>query len=234
MKWYTKGPQGRELSLMRKTTAVGSVALAVLLAICGCTAAPRPPQQDHAFTTVPTPSVSAPASTRPLASEFVDSVLVTVYPAGQFTSSVGCGCKINDKATEELFPAGTPVLVLRISLSGVWKPTQGDTTTQNVTGTTLTGTRFDGRPEAAVLDTTDGSRAAHRLGLPWLPAGLFAGHSTWTVPNKHERSFVAAWYVPQGVDRLLLKVDIPSEGKPTDLFVDLPDPVLKLLNASAN
>lgn len=218
---------------MRKTIAVGSLALTVLLGVCGCTAASRPPEQGHGLTTVPTPSVLTPTSSRPLASEFVDSVLVTVYPAGQLTSRAGCGCKINDKSTEELFPAGTPVLLLRISLSGVWKPSQGDTTTQNVTGTTLAGTKFDGRPEAAILDPTDGGRAAHQLGLPWLPAGLFAGHSSWTVPNKHERSFIAAWYVPQGVDRLLLKVNIPSEGQPTDLFVGLPDPVLKLLNANA-
>lgn len=220
---------------MKKTHGMGVLALLAALILSGCSATQptgtAPGSKDRAsLTAVPTPSTSPSADSRPLASAYVNSVLVTVYPASQFRSSIGCGCKVNDTATEELFPAGTPVVLLRISLSGQWQPSQGDTTTQDVTGTKLTDTRFDGRPELAVLDPKDGFRAARKLHLPWLPAGLFAGHSIWTVPNGHERSFAAAWYVPQGVDRLLLSVDIPSEHQPTHLFVDLPEPVLKLLS----
>ena len=58
-------------------------------------------------------------------------------------------------------------------MTGKWMPSQGTQDFQNVTGTTLKGTQFDGRPEPAVLDTADGPAAAKAAGLPWLPSGLF-------------------------------------------------------------
>jgi hypothetical protein len=219
---------------MMRNVTLSSIAVVTVLALSGCGGTKQDSKAAAALTVVPSPSTTATAPHRPLAAAFVNSVLVSVYSAGQLTSSVGCGCKVNSDATDELFPAGTPVMLLRIGLRGEWGPSQGDSTTQDVTGTTLTGTRFDGRPEAAVLDATDGIRAARTLHLPWLPSGLFATHSRWTVPNSHERSFAAAWYVPAGVDRLLLTVDIPSEGQPTHLFVDLPAPVVKMLNTRTN
>jgi hypothetical protein len=135
---------------------------------------------------------------------------------------------VKTDSKQELFPVGTPVVLLKITLTGVWKPSQGTATTQDVTGLTMAGTKFDGRPEDAVLDAKDGPRAARTLGLPWLARGLFGTSQHWSIPNDKPRSFAAAWYVPAGVDRLILTINIPSEDQPNQLFVNLPAEALKL------
>ena len=127
---------------------------------------------------------------------------------------------------------GTPVIFVKFTMTGEWKPSQGNQTHQDVTGTTLKGTQFDGRPEPAVLDSADGPAAAKAGGLAWLPSGLFPGKSTWTIQNDKERSFGAAWYLPAGVDRLLLTMNVPSEGKPLRLTVPLPTSATDAANAS--
>lgn len=206
-------------------------ALVPCLALVGCVTATPAPQ--HSLTTVqplsPTPTPSKDAA--PAASGIVDTVWVDVYPGATFTSKHGCRCTLPG-STRELFPAGTPVLLVKVTLTGMWKPSQGDTTRQDVTGVNLTGSKFDGRPEPAVLDTIDGPAAARASGLPWLPDGLFPGRSEWTILNKHGRSFAAAWYLPPGVDRLLLTVDIPAEGQPNKLTVPLPESAIRASNPS--
>jgi hypothetical protein len=162
-----------------------------------------------------------------LAEEIAKNVIVTAYLGTQFTAKHGCRCSLKDDSHEELFPAGTPVMLLKITLTGSWGPSQGTATTQDVTGLTLTGTKFEGRPENAVIDNTDGPAAATRLHLPWQGTGLF-GARPWTITNNKPAAFAIAWYVPAGVTRLDLVVDIPSEGRPTNLFVDIPAPVLNL------
>jgi hypothetical protein len=183
------------------------------------------------LTTVPT-ATPTKSPTVPLATGIVDTVLVNVYAQTVFTASTGCGCKVSKSSNEEMFPKGTPVVMLRITLTGKWKASQGDSKTQDVTGMSLRGTKFDGRPENAVVDSADGPKIAAKEHLPWLPAGLFAGRSTWTIPNDQETDFVAAWYLPSGVDRLLLTVDVPSEKLANDLTVDLPADVVKRANKS--
>jgi hypothetical protein len=210
------------------------IALAALLpclALAGCAAAV--PVRNPSFSTVapakPSPTPSNDAT--PAADGIVDSVYVEVFPGHTFKSKQGCRCTLPNSA-QELFPAGTPVVFMKVTLIGEWKPSQGAQAYQDVTGTTLKGTQFDGRPEQAVLDTADGPGAAKGARLPWLPQGLFGSTHDWTIPNNKERSFGAAWYLPAGVDRLVLTVDIPSEGKPLQLVVPLPTSATSAANAS--
>ncbi len=202
------------------------IALAALLpclALVGCVG--TTPARNPSFTTVapakPTPTSTPAQDAMPAASGIVSSVWVDVYPGSTFKAKHGCRCTLPNSPSE-LFPVGTPVLLLKVTLTGKWIPSQGNQDFQDVTGTTLKGTQFDGRPEPAVLDTADGPAAAKAAGLPWLPNGLFHGQPTWTVPNEKSRSFAAAYYVPAGVDQLELTVNIPSEGKANILTVPLP------------
>ena len=212
------------------------IALAALLpclALVGCvgTAAARNPS----FTTVtpadPAPKASSAQDVMPAASGIVSSVWVDVYPGATFRAKHGCRCTLPNSPSE-LFPVGTPVLLLKVTLTGKWIPSQGNQDFQDVTGTTLKGTQFDGRPEPAVLDTADGPTAAKTAGLLWLPSGLFHGQSRWRIPNEKSRSFAAAYYVPPGVDQLELTVRIPSEGKANILTVPLPASATGAANAS--
>ncbi|WP_345763370.1 hypothetical protein [Diaminobutyricibacter sp. McL0608] len=213
--------------MVKKLIALAT--LASSLALVGCAAAT--PERRDTFTTIapviPTPTSAA--DVRPAASGIVDTVWVEVYPENTFKSKRGCQCTLPD-STQELFPAGTPVLLVKITMTGEWKPSQGNTNSQDVTGTTLDGTKFDGRPERAVLDTADGPGAAKAAGLPWLPSGLFHGEAVWTIPNKQPQAFVAAWYLPPGVDRLLLTVNVPAEGQPNHLVVPLPTTAIRATN----
>ena len=52
------------------------------------------------------------------------------------------------------------------------------------------------------------------------------------IQNDKERSFGAAWYLPAGVDRLLLTMNVPSEGQPLRLTVPLPASATDAANAS--
>lgn len=209
------------------------IAIAALLpcvALVGCVSAA--PHRDPSFTTVvpvaPTPTAD-PAV--PIADGIVDTVWIRVFGGTTFTSKHGCKCTLPN-TTAELFPAGTPVLFLKITMTGEWKPSQGTQTTQDVTGTSLKGTQFDGRPEPAILDTADGPAAAKAAGLPWMPEGLFHGQTDWSIPNDQDRSFAAAYYLPAGVDRLQLSVNVPSEGQPNVLFVTLPEATVRASTGS--
>lgn len=211
--------------------AVAGLAMVTVLGLSACAPQPDKPTPTTHLTEVPQPTKTSTTS-RPLGSGIVDTVMVTAYPGTQFTAAHGCGCTLKNDSKEELFPKGTAVMLLKITLTGVWKPAQGKQTTQTVTGASLSATKFDGRPENAVLDTEDGPAQADKLGLPWLPDDLFAGHRVWTIHNSEPTAFAAAWYVPQGVDRLQLIVNIPSEGQPTTVPVALPAAVLKLSDPS--
>lgn len=196
-------------------------ALVPCLALAGCAAAV--PARNPSFVTV-APAKPTPASTQdamPAASGIVNSVWIDVYPGATFKAKHGCRCTL-PKSPSELFPVGSRVLLLKVTMTGKWIPSQGNQDFQDVTGTTLNGTQFDGRPEPAVLDAADGPAAAKAVGLPWLPDGLFHAQSSWRIPNEKSRSFAAAYYVPAGVDQLELTVKIPSEGKPNVLTVPLP------------
>jgi hypothetical protein len=209
-------------------------ALLPCLALVGCVT--EAPARNPSFATV-APVKPAPTSTpgmdaMPAASGIVSSVWVDVYPGSRtFKARHGCRCTLPN-SPQELFPAGTPVLLLKVTMTGKWIPSQGNQDFQDVTGTTLKGTRFDGRPEPAVLDTADGPAAAKAAGLPWLPNGLFRGHGDWTIPNEKGRSFAAVYYLPSGVDQLELTVNIPSEAMANVLTVPLPASVTQTTNAS--
>jgi len=205
-----------------------SAVLLAALALTGCATAAPPAKPAHSHLSVVPQPTATRSQVQPLDQEIVDTVWVIVYPGTQFRAAHGCGCTLKGDSSQELFPKGTPVVLLKIALSGAWKPSQGSATTQDVTGVNLTGTRFDGRPENAVLDTKDGPAAAKKLGLPWLPAGLFGSSTEWTIPNNKLRSFAAAWYLPAGVNRLLLTVDVPSEPEPNHLVINIPQAALAL------
>jgi hypothetical protein len=200
---------------------IALAALAPCLALVGC--ADATPARNPSFTTVaPAKPTSTPAQdVMPAASGIVSSVWVDVYPDATFKAKHGCRCTLPNSSSE-LFPVGSPVLLLKVTMTGKWIPSQGNQDFQDVTGTSLKGTQFDGRPEPAVLDTADGPTAAKAAGLPWLASGLFHGRSSWTIPNEKGRSFAAAYYIPPGVDQLVLTVDVPSEGMANVLNVPLP------------
>ena len=214
--------------MTRKLIAVAALVPSLVLA--GCTA--TPPSRNPSFTTVAptTPTRTQAEAATPAADGIVDTVYLQVFPGKTFKAKHGCRCTLPD-TTRELFPAGTPVIFVKFTMTGEWKPSQGNQTYQDVTGTTLKGTQFDGRPEPAVMDIADGPTVAKANGLAWLPSGLFHGQSTWTIPNDKERSFAAAWYLPAGVDRLLLTMVVPSEGQPLRLTVPLPASATNAANA---
>jgi len=217
-----------------KKKLIAVAALLPCLALVGCAAST--PARNPSFATIapakPTATPTAAKDAMPAASGIVSSVWVDVYPANTtFKAKHGCRCTLPN-SKQELFPAGTPVVLLKVTMTGKWIPSQGSQDFQDVTGTTLKGTQFDGRPEPAVLDTSDGPAAAKAAGLPWLPTGLFRGRNSWTIPNEQGRSFAAAYYLPPGVDRLELTVNIPSEAKANVLAVPLPPSVTQASNAS--
>ncbi|NNC12835.1 hypothetical protein HII28_13220 [Planctomonas sp. JC2975] len=197
------------------------------LGLAACTATGTTPRP----TLTPVPVATHPsAPSRPIAEAIVKSVLVSIYPGNAFKASRGCGCTLKPDTEDELFPAGTPVVLLKITLTGIWGPSEGTATTQDVSDTTINKTKFEGRPELARLDTTDGPAAARALDLPWLPSGAFR-EAPWSIQNDKPTAFAAAWYIPKGVDTIDVTVDVPSEGEPTDIAVKLPDSALKLLGA---
>ncbi len=212
---------------------IAVAALLPCLALVGCVG--QTPARNPSFTTLapakPTPASTSAHDAMPAASGIVSSVWVDVYPGTTVKAKHGCRCTLPNSPFE-LFPVGTPVLLLKVTLTGKWIPSQGNQDFQDVTGTTLKGTQFDGRSEPAVLDTADGPAATKAAGLPWLPSGLFHGQATWTIPNEKSRSFAAAYYVPAGVDQLELTVNIPSEGKANILTVPLPASATGAANAS--
>ncbi|MGN7799711.1 hypothetical protein [Leifsonia sp. 22587] len=210
---------------------VAIAALFPFLALTGCAASAPAPKPSFATVAPATPTATPSTDVTPAADGIVDTVYVQVFPAKTSTAKHGCRCTLPD-SNQELFPMGTPVIFVKFTMTGEWKPSQGNQTYQDVTGTTLKGTQFDGRPEPAVLDTADGPAAAKAAGLAWLPSGLFHGKSTWTIPNDKERSFAAAWYLPPGVDRLLLTMNVPSEGQPLHLTVPLPTSAADAANVS--
>jgi hypothetical protein len=122
------------------------------------------------------------------------------------------------------------VLLLKVTMTGKWIPSQGNQDFQDVTGASVTGAQFDGRPEPAVLAMADGPAAAKAAGLAWLLAGLFAGETTWAIPNEKGRSFAVAYYLPRGVDQLELMVNVPSEGMANVLTVPLPASAVEASN----
>lgn len=208
--------------------ALAALLPCLVLAGCVSTAPNRDPSLTAVMPVAPTPTAD-PA--KPIADGIVDTVWVQVFGGATFKSKHGCKCTL-PHTSAELFPAGTPVLFLKVTMTGEWKPSQGNRTTQDVTGTTLKGTQFDGRPEPAVLDIADGPAAARAAGLPWLPTGLFHGQSDWTIPNNEDRSFAVAYYLPSGVDRLQLTVSVPAEGQPNVLFVTLPAAAVRVSTGS--
>ena len=212
---------------------IALVALLPCLAFAGCVG--TTPTRNPSFTPVapakPTPTSTSAQDAMPAASGIVSSVWVDVYPGTTVKGKHGCPCTLPNSPSE-LFPVGTPVLLLKVTMTGKWIPSQGNQDFQDVTGATLKGTQFDGRPEPAVLDTADGPAAAKAASLPWLPTGLFHGQSTWTIPNEKSRSFAVAYYVPAGVDQLELTVNIPSEGKANILTVPLPTSATRAANAN--
>ena len=213
-----------------KTKSTLLAALIVSLSLAGCVATTPTPGREL-NTVSPLPAASSPSGASAAAVGIVDAVLVQVYSVGTFQSKHGCACTLPD-TDQELFSVGSPVIMVKVKLTGEWKPSQGAGTSQDVTGMTLKGTKFDGRPEAAVFDTADGPRLAEAHHLPWLPAGLFRADASWAIPNDKGRVFAAAWYLPPGVDQLLLTVDIPSEGQPTLLTVPIPASAIRQANSS--
>jgi hypothetical protein len=213
---------------------VGIAAVILCVVLVGCT--PSVARHGHASDLTQAPQATSTPTvdvTRLLADSADGKVWVRVYAQKAFHAAHGCGCTVSKTSDEELFPKGTPVMMLRISLSGIWS-TANNSDTQDVTGLSLRGTKFDGRPELAVLDIADGKKAAQRVDLPWLAAGLFKGESAWEIDNDVESSFVAAWYVPQGVDRLLLTVPVPTQAEPNGpvtLTVNLPADVTAMLSS---
>lgn len=210
---------------------IAIAALFPFLALTGCAASAPAPKPSFTTVAPATPATTPSSDATPAASGIVDTVYVNVFPGKTFTAKNGCRCTLPD-SSQELFPMGTPVIFVKFTMTGEWKPSQGNQTYQDVTGTTLKGTKFDGRPEPAVLDTADGPAAAKAAGLGWLPSGLFRDKTTWTIPNDKERSFAAAWYLPAGVDRLLLRMNVPSERQSLRLIVPLPVSATDAANAS--
>ena len=215
----------------RRILQASAVAALSTLALCACSAtSPNAAGSSRgALTPVPV-ATSTAGPEHPLAEGMVKSVLVSVYPATVFRAEHGCSCSLKNDSHEELFPAGSPIVLFKVTLTGIWGPAQGTSKTQDVSGTTIARAQFEGRPDLAQLASTDGPPAAHRLHLPWLPSGAFHD-TTWTITNNKPVAFTVGWYVPAGVDTLDLSVNLPSEGEPTTLAVKLPDEVLKLTGA---
>lgn len=211
---------------------IAMAALLPCLGMAGCvTAAPAPARIPSLTAVAPvTPTPTPAQDAMPAASGIVSTVWVDVYPGTTFKAKHGCRCTLPDSA-QELFPVGNPVVVIKVTLTGKWIPSQGNQDFQDVTGTSLKSTQFDGRPEPAVLDTDDGPAAAKAAGLPWLPSGLFHGQSTWKIPNEKGRSFAAAYYLPPGVDQLVLSVNVPSERMANVLTVPLPATATRASNS---
>ena len=155
------------------------------------------------------------------------NIAFNAYDQGVFSSAKDCGCSLKDDDlgvdVADLYPRGSTVWLVRISVESLWGPQQ-DGTTRDITGTTITG-RYADRPEAAVQDTKEGPTRAAQLGIPWGLTGLFHGSTGWTLQNKAPQSFLVAYYVPAGSTELDLTVDVPSEPQPTDLRLAVPEQV---------
>jgi len=217
---------------MRKRVWTLALGVAVTLLLAGC--APAGPHNSGPTghltlipTATPSPGPSLDTATS-LAVGVTEQIQVQVFAQTTFRAKHGCGCHLS-KGARETFPAGTPVILLRVGVAGIW-----DSSTpysQDVTGLNLDGTKFDGRPDLAVMAAQDGQKQATAAGLPWLPAGLFQGEQTWKVMNQKLSSFAVAYYVPEGVNQLKLTVNVPGQPSPNGsvtLGVPLPQAVIAM------
>lgn len=205
------------------TAAVTAVAAIGLLASCSASD-PAPKKTSHpSYTAVPTATPTPVAQLInpevPLGGGVNETVYANVFPVGVFRSTAGCGCTRTASSTQELFPKGTYAILLKVQLrSG------SDANQLDAKGLSFKGTKFEGRPEFAVMDTKDGQKLAAAHGLPWLPEGAFAGKDHWMLPTRNATNSIdvaVAYYLPPGEKALDLVVDVPGHDALT-VGLDLP------------
>jgi len=191
-----------------RKVAVAGVALAAVLLLGGCvpSTAAGP---DTGFTRTPVPLPPVPTAD-PGSDTWVDrgasfDVTASVAVIGSYVSTVDSGYSFRGQNTDA-FPAGSRVIVVKIRLDGFVPFGQAD-----VTGLNLDATKFDGRPELAVLDTNEGASFASDNQTAWLPEGIFGDSGKpWLLGNHAPVEFAAAWYVPAGVTDLEIRLGIPA------------------------
>lgn len=212
------------MSLTTSTTTrrlVGVVAVGVALTLTGCTGEAPPPRPTTTALPTATPSeVQGPAEESTGASMPIGRI--AVYEVSRYKATEGCGCAV-EEGGPEIFPAGSDVILLRVTLTGRWATWQkGDTWT--VPGLEVSGT-FVGDEGTAILDEKEGPKKAAQQGVAWLPSGLFPD-GAGEIQNDVPVSFMLAYYVPRHANQLELSVsgyaspdEIRTPGNPFTLTV---------------
>jgi hypothetical protein len=182
--------------------------LAATLTVAGCTGPPGPdesaspaPTHTPVETRVP---VERPGPTEPLAGFSLSSGRFDVYEVERYEAGFGCGCSVEDGGPE-LYPAGSEVILLRVTLTPHWSPRQGDRTTWTVPDLTMTA-EVAGVDGLAVLEEKEGPERAAAAGIPWMPEGLFPDGGG-VVTNDVPVSWSAAYYLPPGAQKLRVFLD---------------------------
>jgi hypothetical protein len=176
------------------SSCAASIALVASIFLSGCVGAP-PTELGPTLIPAPMPSIVEAAEEELVGGGGGYDLTVNVYRFGTYTSTADSGFALPGQ-DQDLFPAGTGVIALRFVVIGYVPFGQAD-----ITGFTLQTSRFEGRPELAVLDQADGPAFAKTQGLPWLPGGL----ASPLLENNVRNEFLAAWYVPPGATTLLVE-----------------------------
>lgn len=201
----------RSLALL----AAGAITMSLL---AGCTPpAKDPPKATPLATVAPSGSVVPtipPTEQSEVATDHgaAGDLVVWTYSLGQFVSSKDSGIHRAGE-TEDAFPAGTPVVAVRIDLGRLARSDR-----PSAAGIGFDKSAFEGLDEYAVLNTIDGPAFASERGLPW---GPHPADEEWLLANDVKESFVLAWYVPPATPTLTVVVTHPDWGD-VSLTLDVP------------
>lgn len=184
--------------LMRSSVAV-LMSLGVVAGLVGC-AGPDAPEIDQmpSTTAIPTPTEedTDAGPVEPLEQATLRGMFVNIYLEQSYPAKYGCGCSIEDGGPE-LWPAGTQVMLFRITLSASYSAYRDSLTVPDLTVTADVA----GAEGGTVPEERESAERAKAAGIAWQPSGLFPdgpGELRYDVPQ----SFMVAYYVPEGLQRI--------------------------------
>ena len=204
------------MNVRTQRTAALALSVGMLIGITGCSGSKDAPEPEPTVSTtavpVPAPAGEATAGpAEPLEQAALRGVNVSIYLDQSYPAQFGCGCAAEDGGPE-MWPAGTRAMTFRITLAA-----QYDTRRNTVTVPDLhLDTSLAGLSGPAIAEEHEGPERAQTVGVAWQPDGLFP--ESGTLRYDAPQSFMVAYYVPEGVQR----IDFELSGYYDPVELDMP------------